>query len=74
MRDHYYSPKHRKPTKNARRAFCPEPPMSACLRQVNRVSDSVLKGLLWHGYGVALVSWFFAVNVVILFSQLLKCK
>jgi hypothetical protein len=44
------------------------------MQQVDRVLTSVLKGLLWLGYGVGLISWFVAANGVILFSQMLKIK
>ena len=43
-------------------------------QKVERVADSVVRGILWLGYGFALVSWFVAVNGVILFSQILKIK
>ena len=43
-------------------------------RRADRAADAVLKGALWLGYGFALVSWFVAVNTVILFTQMLKCK
>ena len=42
--------------------------------RADQAADAVLKGTLWLGYGFALVSWFIAVNTVILFTQMLKCK
>jgi hypothetical protein len=74
MRNHYYSRKPRKPIRNAREAFYPAYPTSIRIQQTDQVLTSVLKGMLWLGYGFALVSWFVAVNGVILFSQILKIK
>ena len=42
--------------------------------RADQAADAVLKGTLWFGYGFALVAWFIAVNTVILFAQMLKCK
>jgi|AntRauTorcE11898_2_1112593.scaffolds.fasta_scaffold08581_4 hypothetical protein len=74
MRNHYYSRKPRKPIRSAKEAFYPASPTFDRMQQVDRVLTSVLKGLLWLGYGVGLISWFVAANGVILFSQMLKIK
>lgn len=47
---------------------------SVFARRADQAADAFLKGTLWLGYGFALVSWFVAVNTVILFTQMLKCK
>tara|TARA_R110000823_G_scaffold302779_2_gene424065 strand:- start:2270 stop:2494 length:225 start_codon:yes stop_codon:yes gene_type:complete len=74
MRNHQYSTKQHKPIRSVREAFLSAPPLPDRLQKMNRVVDSIIKGGLWLGYGVALVSWFVAANVAIVFSLLLKGK
>ncbi|MCK0163797.1 hypothetical protein [Marinobacter sp. S6332] len=74
MRNDPYSTKQQKPIGSLREAFLSAPPLPERLQKINRVVDSISKGVLWLGYGVALVSWFVAANAIIAFSMLLKGK
>ena len=66
--------KHNGPCKPARTFINPDASTSGYTRQADQAADAVLKGTLWLGYGFALVTWFVAVNTVIVFTQMLKCK
>lgn len=74
MHKRKYSKYHRKPTRLERGFFSVDPRQLERARKADRFGDSVIKAILWFGYGFALMSWFVAVNGVILFSQMLKTK
>jgi len=74
MRHHPYSRKQNGPFKPARKFIDPDALNSGFVRRVDQAANLALKGTLWLGYGFALVAWFVAVNTVIVFSQMRKCK
>jgi len=75
MRNRYYSRQPRKPVRQARKGrFFMDSSHLERAQKADCVANSVVKAILWFGYGFALVSWFVAVNGVILFSQMMKVK
>lgn len=74
MRNRYYSRQPRQPVRQEKGDFFMDSSHLEHAQKADRVANSVLKAILWFGYGFALVSWFVAVNGIILFSQMMKVK
>jgi hypothetical protein len=74
MRNSHYSRKLREQIRKTIEAFCPDSSTLNRVQTMDRVLTSVVKTLIWLGYGIALVSWFVAANGVIVFSRVLKSR
>ncbi|MGB1949835.1 MAG: hypothetical protein ACPHQ9_03600 [Marinobacter sp.] len=74
MRNRYSPNRQYNSIRQKKDAFFVDSPALERMQKADRAVNSALKAILWLGYGFALASWFVAVNIVILFAQLLKMK